>query len=239
MSGCWTSALWQPAGRRYNGDVMNEPEPPPAAELCYDCPYCDGQLLPLRDHPDLACNLCGRRFDAEMLYAYKDAEDAFVEGHHNVATMAKRRIEPRRDLLETETSDLFRLAYNKLRTAIRYQLPEVYRLAAIEMLAEITLFFSERAMTSRYEAGYWHRLLIEVDDDRAISEIEVLLAKPLRGPLDPFKRVWARYQRRRKLNRLRLIDRQIVELEEIMGFVEPPHIRRRSRYLSHTRARAK
>ena len=31
-------------------------------------------------------------------------------------------------------------------------------------------------MTSRYEVGYWHRLLIEVDDDRAIAEIDVQLA---------------------------------------------------------------
>ncbi len=218
---------------------MNETAAPPAAEPVYDCPYCDGQLVPLPDHPDLACNVCGRRFDAEMLYAYKDAEDAFVEGHHNVASMAKRRIEPRRDLLEAETSELFRFAYNKLRTAIRYQLPEVYRLAAIEMLAEITLFFSERAMTSRYEAGYWHRLLIEVDDDRAIAEIDVQLARPRRGPFGPFTRLLAHYRRRRRLSRLRLIDRQISELESIMGFVEPPHLRRRSHYLSRIRARVR
>lgn len=200
-------------------------------EPLYDCPYCDGRLTPLPDHPDLACDLCGRRFEAEMILAYKGAEDAFVEAHHNLAIMIKRRIEPRRDLIESETRDLFRYAYNRLREATRYRMPETYRMAAIEMLAEISRFFSERGMTSRYEAGYWLRLLIELDDDRMIGEIDARLQRPPRGPFDRLGRWFARQERRRKLKRLRLMDQQIAEIEQVIAFVDQPRLRRRSRYL--------
>ncbi len=201
----------------------------------YDCPYCDGQLVPLPDHPDLACDQCGRRFLAEMIESYKSAEDAFVQGHHNLATMGKRRIEPRRDPLESDTKDCFRLAHTALSRAMRFQMPEPYRLATIEMMAEITRFFSERGMASRYEAGYWHRLLIEVDDDRVITELDAVLAERPRLPLGPFKHLWAWYRRRRKLRRLRQMDLQIAEVEQIIAFVEPPHIRRRSQHLRQLR----
>ena len=205
---------------------------PPEAPQFYDCPYCDGQLVPLPDHPDLACTLCGRRFEADMLYAYKDAEDAFVQGHQNLSVMLKRRIEPRRDVLQRETNELYQFAYNKLQTALHYRLPEVYRLAAIEMMADITLYFSDRGMTSRYEAGYWRRLLTEVDQDRALTEITQMLAEPIHGPFDPLKKLLARRQRRRLLNKLRLVDRQITEIEQLINFVEPMHVRRRSQFLN-------
>lgn len=200
----------------------------------YLCPYCDGALVALPDHADLACALCGRRFIAEMIEAYKDGEDAFVEGHHLVATIEKRRIEPRRDNLERDAKDLFRYAHTQLWRAMRFQLPEVYRLATIEMMAEIIRFFSERGMASRYEAGYWHRLLIEVDDDRVITEIDQQLEEPLRSPWALVKRLYARHQRRRKLKRLRLMDRQIAEIERVIAFVDPPRIRRRSRHLGQS-----
>jgi len=200
-------------------------------EPLYDCPYCDGRLAPLPTHPDLACNLCGRRFEAEMIIAYKEAEEAFIEAHRNLATMAKRRIEPRRDLIETETKDLFRYAYSSLREATRHRMPETYRMAAIEMLAEISRFFSERGMTSRYEAGYWYRLLIEMDDDRVIGEIDARLQRPPRGPFDRLGRWLARLDRRRRIKRLRLMDEQIAEIEQVIAFVDQPHVRKRSRYL--------
>ncbi len=211
----------------------------PNDERPYDCPYCDGQLLPLSDHPDLACNLCGRRFDSEMLYAYKDGEEAFVEGYQGFTAMLKRRIEKRDDYLERQTNERYGYAYTKLRSACRFELPEIYRLAAIEMLAAITDYFSARGMTSRYEAGYWRRLLVEVDDDRALTELEAQLAKPIRGPLDPFKHLFARMERRRRLRRLRQMDRQIVELEHVISFVDVPRARRRSQHLERLVSRAR
>ena len=72
--------MLEPAGRRYNGAVMNETAAPPAAEPVYDCPYCDGQLVPLPDHPDLACNVCGRRFDAEMFMPTKTPKTPLWKG---------------------------------------------------------------------------------------------------------------------------------------------------------------
>ena len=110
---------------------------------------------------------------------------------------------------------------------------------AIEMLAAITDYFSARGMTSRYEAGYWRRLLVEVDDDRALTELEAQLAKPIRGPLDPFKHLFARMERRRRLRRLRQMDRQIVELEHVISFVDVPRARRRSQHLERLVSRAR
>lgn len=197
------------------------------AATAIECPYCEQELLIPEDSLWYTCQHCHHGLNARAQRAYARGRECFFGEQEASAGLYGGR---RRDHLQPEEVGVlraFQRAHSALQEALRMGLAERQREASVEMMAEITRLFAQRQMTSGVEAKYWAQLVVEQNAQREYEELEARLAEPRRGGLLGLLRRWRRQLRRRQLARaLVALDKQIQQIEDMIGFVDPPRARR-------------
>lgn len=127
--------------------------------------------------------------------------------------------------LAPEVIRAYQQAYSGLNIAFQYDLPESQKLSGIEMMTEITKIFAPRAIVSDIEAEYWTKLMITITSRNELQRIEERLTQPSYSPPLAFLTRWRlklrRYQLTQALNKLAT---KISDLEQTIGFLNPPRV---------------
>lgn len=172
------------------------------------------------------CEGCRQSFSLAAQRAYLRGRERFVEGQEHWAKTRDRRRRTCSRVMEQGALDLFGQAYSALQEAFRHDLAAGQRLAGIEMMAEITRLFVERTMVSGLEARYWAQLLVQQTAWLEVGAIDARLASGrLRGPLGWLWRCRWRVRRWQLAKALARLEGQLRQMEQLIGFVDPPHVR--------------
>ena len=199
------------------------------------CPYCHHELLLPGDAEWTTCTSCQHQLNARAQEAYARAKTAFLSVQDFVLdttpgktrdnvyrAKAKLNIPP----LAADVIRAYQQAYSGLNIAFQYDLPESQRLSSIEMMAEITRVFAPRAIVSTMEAEYWTKLMIAMTAHDELQSLEERLVRPAHTALPAFLWRWRLRLRQHRLTRALIkLDAKIRELERIIGFLDPPHVR--------------
>ncbi len=200
--------------------------------MALPCPYCD-TAVPLPDTGDqVLCPSCGRRFDIAIQQAYARGEDAFLSAADLVLRAAYRgdgrsvfraKALPDSLPLPPDVIHAYQRAYSALRVALRGTLSDEQYLSANRMLAEITRLFAPRSIVSPLEAEYWARRAVEAIVQQELDRIRERLAVPPASPVfGHLQRLHLRLRGRRLSQTLAKLTRQLQELEDAIGFLDPP-----------------
>lgn len=196
------------------------------AATAIECPYCEQELLIPEDSLWYTCPHCQHGLNARAQRAYARGREWFFSEQEAGAGLYGVRRRGYCQPEEVKVLRAFQRAHSALQEALRIGLAESQREAAVEMMAEITRLFAHRQMISGLEARYWAQLVVEQNSWREYGALEQRLAQPRKGGLLSFLRHWRWQLRRRQLARaLSGLDRQIQQLEEMIGFVDPPRAR--------------
>lgn len=192
-----------------------------------ECPYCRAEL-PIPDEGDRCrCSQCGCELDARVQRLFRRACERFSEGQAVWLGLLGRTTRPHYAPQARAVFGAYQQAHSALLEAFQCELPPSQRETGIEMMAEVVQVFQQRGMVSGLEARYWTRLVVEQNARRECEAIADKLVQPRRGCLWGLLGRWRWRLRRWQLGRaLRMLDREIRQIEALIGFVEPPRTRR-------------
>ena len=198
------------------------------------CPYCQSELELPDNAESVACEECGEQLNVAAQLAYARAKTAFLAAQNRIfSTPAGRkrdnsyraRAKPNLDPLPPDVVRDYQHAYTALNIAFQYELPESQKHTGIEMMAEMTRAFAPRAIISEMEAEYWTKLMMVVSARDELQSIEERLKRPAYKGSAIVAR-WRMQLRRYQLTRaITKLDVKIRELERMIGFLDPPHVR--------------
>jgi hypothetical protein len=195
------------------------------AETDLTCPYCGAANSGAEAVVWHRCEQCMRLFSAAAQRAYARGMEHWEEAQEGELTpLNPRHPRPRREAGDRETLQAYQQAHSALELAFQSDLPEEQRHEGLLAMAEIGQVLARRDLLSPLEAHYWVKVLMEHNALRERAELDGRLAEPGGGALLRLRWRLRRDQLRRALAKL---AREVADLEETIGFVEPPHARDR------------
>jgi hypothetical protein len=123
-----------------------------------------------------------------------------------------------------DVTQLYIESYTALQEAFQSNLAASQRYKAIEMMATISILFSQTNLVSPLEASYWTSLVVEQVNHKELNELTAKLSQPPSGIYGRLFR-WRLLLRRRQLAKALLrVEQRIDVLEQNIAFITPPRV---------------
>lgn len=191
------------------------------------CWYCGREMSVDAMATSYRCESCGRRVDVLAQAAYQRGLNFYQAGQELRAKLRPTRTKRVYEMLTAENIQLYQQAYSALEYAFQSDLAEEQRHEGIAMMADMSRLFAERGMNSFAVASYWARLMNQVEIRLIQAALDARLADPAnQGWLNGLRRWFWRTRSRQLAAALARLEAQINQLEALIGFIEPPRVRR-------------
>ncbi len=192
------------------------------------CPYCEHEFDYVEGQSEYTCQNCGRGIgNMQAQFAYSRGYDAFFAGQR-----AYMEIPPSRRSRLTyakqaqDVTQLYIEAYTAIQEAFQSTLAQSQSEKAIEMMATISIMFTQTNLVSPMESGYWTALVVEQVNHKEYDELNGKLSIPPAGILNRLARLRWRLRQRQLRKALLRVEQRIKLLEQNIAFISPPKIRK-------------
>ncbi len=188
------------------------------------CPYCAFTFQAPDEATWYRCDRCDRLVNAEAQRAFERAQGYLEQAEkYEFRPANPKRPAPAPTAQEITALEAYQRTHSAMELAFQSDLPNAARLEGIAIMAEVTQELAKHGLLAPLEANYWVKLLVERNGLLERSEIDARLAAPSRPGV--LRRLRMHMRLRSLRGGLRKIAMQITELEQTIGFVDPPHVR--------------